>query len=171
MDFAKILIGSNGTNACGLDRDVYHREIEKRAAAIRTPAMSREQAYARVLETPEGTLLYKAYKTAPVASPPKQAPQDYEDGRPEAAGPASRELNDLASKMAKDKGISFQRAYYRVIADLSAFPDRRELLERAKFEEQAATREVRDSRWPIRAAEAAFERDWRLGRSAGSPRN
>jgi hypothetical protein len=159
VHFAKIL--STTGNACGLDRGHYDREIAKLAAATKLPGESPQQGYVRIsTQTAEGRELFKAAVKAPA---PKQAPQDFANPRPEAAGPASRELNELAAQMAKDKGISFQRAYYLVVADLSAFPARRELLERAKLEEQAATREVRDSRWPIRAAEREFERDWRSG--------
>ena len=45
LKFAKILNDSG--DAMGLNRDVYHREIEKRANETRGAQESPEQAYAR----------------------------------------------------------------------------------------------------------------------------
>ena len=63
LKFAKILNDSG--DAMGLNRDVYHREIEKRANETRGAQESPEQAYARIIETPEGRDLFRAYKRAP----------------------------------------------------------------------------------------------------------
>jgi hypothetical protein len=151
-DFAKILVETG--EACGLDRDVYHHEIEKRAGQSRRKGQSFQQAYAKFLETEEGNLLFKAYKAAPVAKPEVQAPQDL---RPEPAGPASKELESLAAFEAKSTGKSFAQSYTRLLTD----PDRAELVRRVKQEELSATRMVQDSRWPLNEAERTSQtRDW-----------
>jgi hypothetical protein len=83
-----------------------------------------------------------------------------------AGGAATSELNEMARAMAKEKNFSFEQAFSRLWSD----PARAELVARAKREQDEATREVRDARWPIAAAEREFERDWSLGRSKGSAR-
>jgi hypothetical protein len=66
LDFAKIL--NNTGESCGFDRDDFHREIQKRAAETRSSHESEAQAYTRIMLTPEGKELYKAYRAAPVAN-------------------------------------------------------------------------------------------------------
>jgi hypothetical protein len=149
LKFAKILNDSG--DAMGLNRDVYHREIEKRANETRGAQESPEQAYARIIETPEGRDLFRAYKRAPVAAAPVQAAQDL---KPEPAGPASKELNGLASELARVKRQSFEQAYTSILTD----PDRKDLVRRVRAEEMAATRAVHDQRAPIWAAERAYSR-------------
>jgi hypothetical protein len=156
LRFAKILVETGET--CGNDRDFYHHAIEKRAAETRRDDESPHQAYVRILETPEGQLLHDAYKRAPVAPAPKQAPQDLVR-EPRAAGEASEELNRMAQTMAKEKKLTFQQAYARLWSD----PSHADLRERIRTEERRASQEVSDQRWPIRAAERDNERDWRLG--------
>jgi hypothetical protein len=147
LGFAKIL--NQTGESCGLDRDVYHAEIEKRAEAIRAPGMSREQAYTKVItETPAGKELLKAYRSAPVAKPPVEAAQDLPE-RPEPAGEASKELERMAAAESKRTGKSFAIAYTALLTS----PEHRELASRVKREELSATRMVRDSRAPLLEAE------------------
>jgi hypothetical protein len=151
LGFAKIL--NETGNPSGLNRDDFHREIEKRATESRREGESLPQAYTRILETPEGQVLHDAYKRAPRA--PVQAAQDLPH-TPKPAGPASKELDDLARAMAKDKGISFQQAHARLQADTN--PERKLLVARVRREEMEATRMVRESRWPITTATREYSR-------------
>jgi hypothetical protein len=162
LGFAKLL--NETGNAFGLTRDVFHAEIEKRAQATRLAGESPQQAYTRIVLTPEGKELLKAYRNAPVGKPEEQEPQGL---KPEPIGDASAELERLARSVARQKSISYERAYVQLLTD----PSRAELARRVREEEMSATRAVRDSRWPIRAAEREFERDWRLGRNAASARD
>jgi hypothetical protein len=98
-------------------------------------------------------LLFKAAMIAP----PRQAAQDFPlPKKPEAAGPASRELDALAREMARDKGISFQQAHAQLQSDTD--PERKALVARVRREEMDATRMIRDQRWPITSAEREYER-------------
>jgi hypothetical protein len=153
LDFAKILHTTG--NACGFDRDDFHREIEKRAAETRSSRESEAQAYTRILQTSEGKELYKAYRVAPMGKPPIQEAQDIP--RPEPAGPASKALSELARFEAKAKNISYEQAFSRLLTS----PDHRELVREVKREELSATRLVADSRWPLREAERTSQtRQW-----------
>jgi len=157
FDFAKILISTG--NACGFDRDVYHREIEKRAAATKRPGESAAQAYTRVItEDPAGRELFKAVRMAPAPiEPPRQAAQDT---KPKPAGPASEQLERMARAMAKEKKLTYQQAFSRLITD----PDRKELLEEIKREESRQRAQVSDSRWPLHNAERESRtREWMNG--------
>jgi hypothetical protein len=150
--FAKILV-TQGLNG-GLDRQDFERDIAKRAEAIRAPGESREQAFVRYsTTTDDGRLLFKAAMLAP----PRQAAQDFPlPKKPEAAGPASRELDELARAMARDKGISFERAHAQLQSDTD--PERKALVARVRREEQDAARMIRDQRWPITAAAREYAR-------------
>jgi hypothetical protein len=146
LRFAKIL--TNTGEACGLDKDSLHQAIEKLAMETKRADESLAQAYSRTISEPgsDGALLFKAYKLAPEGKKPVQAAQSL---KPEPIGEASAELERTARAMAKEKRITYQQAYSRLISD----PERRELLERVKAEERAATGRVADSRWPLRSAE------------------
>jgi hypothetical protein len=163
LGFAKIL--NNTGEASGFTRDDFHHEIQKRAAATRLSGETSAQAYTRVLLTPEGKELYKAYRAAPA---PVQAAQDFPlpKEKPEPAGPASREFDDLAHDMARKKGISFQQAHARLYTD----PERAELVRRVKIEERDQTARVAASRSPIASATREFGRDGSLGRNPASGR-
>jgi hypothetical protein len=161
--FAKILVETG--NQCGLDREDYHQALEKLATDAKRATESLPQAYTRIATTTdEGRLLFKAIGVAP----PRQAAQDLPapKRKPEPVGPASRELNELAAAMARQKGLSFEQSYER----LWSSPDRAELVRRVKQEEAEQRAEVRRQRWPIAEAERENERDWRLGRTPGSAR-
>jgi len=109
------------------------------------------------------------FKAAVHGPEPKQSPQDLvlPKKNPEpAGGPATEKLNELARFMSKDKGISFEQAFSRLWTD----PSRASLVNRVKRERAEATRDAREQRWPIAAAEEELEQDWRLGRSPGSAR-
>ena len=98
--FAKILVDGTGDD-CGVDRDTYHNELERMAKAERLPTESIAQSYTRLATTTEkGALLFKAARMAPSAKKPVQAAQDL---KPEPAGPASKELNGLATELARVK--------------------------------------------------------------------
>jgi hypothetical protein len=170
LGFAKIL--NNTGEACGFDRDDFHHEIEKRAAATRVNGETSAQAYTRVLLTAEGKELYKAYRTAPV----RQAPQDIVPtrDRPEPKGPAAAELDRLVEEFVANynrtttgRRLSRQQGYSRVIE----LPENRRLRDAVRREEQEATLRIQQLRAPIWSAESEFERDFRLGRSPGSARN
>jgi hypothetical protein len=167
LGFAKIL--NETGNACGRDKDDFHREIEKRAEATRVAGQSQAQAYSKYLETPEGNELYKAYRAAPA---PKQAPQDFVPEPPLARGPAAAKLQEIVDKFLNDyneknsRKISREQAYERVISSES----HRALRAAVLAEERAASREIRDQRAPIWSAGRDLERDWSLGRSRGSAR-
>jgi hypothetical protein len=154
LKFAKILTEGTG-DSCGIDRDVYHRAIEKRALETKRANETLPQAYTRVVtETDEGRLLLKAYRSAPVAPPPKQAPQDL---KYQAVGEASAELEEMARAEAKSKNITFQQAFARLLTN----PDRAKLRERVMAEERHATLEVRRQRWPMDSAERqSLTREW-----------
>jgi hypothetical protein len=169
LGFAKI--ANNTGETSGFDRDDFHHEIQKRAAATRVNGETSAQAYTRVLLTPEGKELYKAYRLAP----PRQAPQDIVPtrDRPEPIGPAATELDRIVSAF-RDKynrettgrKISRQQAFSRVI-DL---PENRRLRDAVRREEMEATLRVQQLRAPIWRAEQSFEADFRLGESKGSRR-
>jgi hypothetical protein len=152
VDFAKIL--NETGNPSGLNRDDFHRAIEKRAKETRLDGETSAQSYTRIAtQTPEGRELFKAYGNAP----PRQAAQDLPVPKmPEPAGPASRELDELARWMAKDKGISFQQAHARLQADTD--PQRKALVARVRREEMEATQRVREARSPITAATREYAR-------------
>jgi hypothetical protein len=76
-------------------------------------------------------------------------------------------MNALARKLARERRLSYQRAYTTLLTD----PDNAELAARARDEERKATAAVRDARGSIWQAERENERNWRLGRSPGSARN
>jgi hypothetical protein len=152
LSFAKILNETGET--CGLDRNRYHDEIEKRARETRLEGETAAQSYTRVItQTPEGRELFKAYRRAPA---PVQAAQDLVREKPKAAGPASEELDELARAMSKDKGISFQQAHARLQSDTN--PERKALVARVRREEMEATRTVREARWPITTATREYSR-------------
>jgi hypothetical protein len=152
-------------NTLGLDRSHFHAELTKLAAEARRPTESIEQAYSRLsVETESGKALFKAAVHGPE---PKPAVQDLvQPSKPEPAGPASRQLNEMATAMARDKGVSFEQAFNRIWSD----PDRAVLVQAVKREEFEQRARVRDARWPIAEAEQEFSRDWRLGRTPGSRR-
>jgi hypothetical protein len=158
--FAKILVDQG--DPCGLDRQHFEDEITKRAE--RREGESAAQAFTRyATTTPDGRLLFKAA----VMAPPRQAAQDLPvPKKPLSAGEASDELNELARAMAKEKNLKFEQAFSALWTD----PERAELVARVRREEAEQRTRVQDSRWPIRAAEREFARDWRLGRSSGSAR-
>jgi hypothetical protein len=153
VHFAKIL--STTGESCGLDRDDYHREIEKRSSATKRPGESEAQSYARyIVEDPAGQLLFKAYRAAPMAKPEVQDPQEL---KYEPVGDASAELERLARNEAKAKNTTFARAYTAILTD----PTHAELARRVKAEELSATTMVRDSRWPLNEAErTSLTRQW-----------
>jgi hypothetical protein len=156
--FAKLLVETR--NPCGLTRQDFEEEIAKRAG--RREGESTAQAFTRYATTTEdGKLLFKAAVMAPA---PKQAPQDFPTKKPEPkGGAATAELNELARAMAREKNFSFEQAFSRLWSD----PTRADLVNRVKREQVEATRDVRDQRWPIAAAEREFERDWRSRQTAG----
>jgi hypothetical protein len=144
--FAKVLVDSEGTNYCGITTDLYHKELEKLAQANKRDGESLQQSYVRLSQESEtGALLLKAALWAPA---PKQAPQDFVSRKkPEPIGEAARELDGLATELARRKGISRERASGQLMAD----PSRQELVRRVLAEEKAATREVSAQRWPMPA--------------------
>jgi hypothetical protein len=139
----------------GLDQGHFHAEITKRAAKARLPNQSKEQAYAAQLETPEGRELFLAYKRAPAA--PSQPAQDLvpRNSKP-SPGPASEELAALARKLARERRITYARAYTQLLTD--PLEGHAELAARVREEERAATRAVCDAREPIWQAQRQFER-------------
>jgi hypothetical protein len=155
LDFAKHL---NATGQpCGLDKDIVHREIEKRASAARLPNQTAQQAYVAVLETPEGQELYRAYKRAPAA--PVQAAQDFAD-EPRSRGPAADEMDRVVDEFmrnynrANSKKLTREQSYDRVFNSEA----NRELRDRVRAEERAATRDVAQQREPIFTAARQFSR-------------
>jgi hypothetical protein len=151
--FCKIL--NTTGNACGLDKDIIHAEITKRAIEVSPGDESVAQAYTRyVTSTAEGREMLKAYRAAPVAAKPRQAPQELEY-KPPSTADLKREAQDIAHR----EGISLMQARLRVESNM---------LRRAR---DKATRDVADQRRPIAEAERENERDWPLGRSPGSARN
>jgi hypothetical protein len=142
--FAKILV-TQGLD-CGQTRQDFEEDIAKRAEATRLPGESREQAWTRfATATDDGRLLFKAAMLAP----PRQFAQDLTREKPKADGPASEELERTARAMAKEKKLTYQQAYSRLISD----PDRKELLAEIRREEERARRAVSDQRWPLHNAE------------------
>ena len=143
LDFAKI---QNQTRQLvGLNKAHYHAEIQKRAAETRSSHESEEQAYTRILLTPDGKELYKAYRNA---LEPRQAAQDFVPRKkPEPLGPAARELDELAAEVAREKKISREKASARIMAD----PEHGPLVRHVLAEEQSATAEVKRQRWPMPA--------------------
>jgi hypothetical protein len=81
------------------------------------------------------------------APAPRQAAQDFRCPRSPSRLARRRELDELATEMARSKGISRERASGQLMAD----PSRQELVRRVLAEEKAATREVRDQRWSMPA--------------------
>jgi hypothetical protein len=153
--FAKCLVEDG--NACGTDSDTYHQALEKLALASKGANESLPKAYTRVATTTEqGRLLFKAAMMAPK---PKQAPQDLvpRNVKP-APGPASEEMNALARRLARERRVSFQQAYTRLLTD----PDEghAELAARVRDEERRASAAVRDARDPIWTAERQYERNF-----------
>ena len=143
LDIAKSFCKS-GHNF-GLDRSHFEAEIHKRAAATRLPGETREQGFVRIsTETEAGRTLFKAAVFGPA---PVQAAQDFPARRPQPAGDASKELEELARDMARRKNMSFERAYSQLYTD----PERKALVERIKREEADATRRVRAQRFPMPA--------------------
>jgi hypothetical protein len=142
--FAKILV-TQGLD-CGRTRQDFEEDIAKRSEEIRAPGETKEQVFTRyATTTDDGRLLLKASMMAP----PRQAAQDLPVPKtPEPAGPASKELDDLARWMAKEKGISFQQAHARLQAD----PERKALVARVRREEIEAGQRVREARSPITSA-------------------
>jgi hypothetical protein len=150
--FCKIL--NTTGNACGLDKDIIHAEITKRAIEASPGDESVAQAYTRfVTSTAAGREMLKAYRTAPVAAKPLQAPQEVEYKRPNAA-----DLDKEAREIADRDGVSLMQA--RLRAHTAAL----------RRERDAATRDVKDQRKPIADAERELERAWSVGRSPGSAR-
>ena len=137
--FCKIL--NTTGNACGLDKDIIHAEITKRAIEVSPGDESVAQAYTRyVTSTAEGREMLKAYRAAPVAAKPLQAPQELEYRRP-ATADLKREAQDIADR----EGISLMQA--RLRAHTRAL----------RRERDKATRDVADQRRPITEAEVAHE--------------
>jgi hypothetical protein len=141
--FAKIFTETG--NASGLTRDDFHRELEKRALLSKHDGESFAQAYTRVSLQPENREIFKAANNAP-AAPPKPAPQDL---KPEPAGPASKELEDLARSMAKEKKYSYQQAFSRLYTD----PERGALVRRYDKEQAELKQRISTARFPLRNAE------------------
>jgi hypothetical protein len=161
LDFAKI---QNRTRQLvGLDQGDYHSEIQKRAEETRSSHESEAQAYTRILLTPEGKELYKAYRNAPVAANPKPAVQDLKRIQ---AGEATRDLEALAQEMADRMKVSREKAYTSFWTD----PRRAELVAAVKQEERELAEWIKTQREPTQAAYDQYRRDWRLGRSKGSAR-
>jgi hypothetical protein len=149
--FAKILVDGAGDDS-GVDRDTYHNELERLAKAERLPTETIAQSYTRLATTTEkGALLFKAARLAPAAKKPVQAAQDF---KPEPAGEASRELNDLAAGLATAKEISFASAH----AQLQMDPRHKDLVARVRAEEQDVTARVAAQRKPITDAARQFSR-------------
>jgi hypothetical protein len=144
LTLAKILNTSG--NSCGLDKSDLDREIKKRAAATRAPNESEAQAYTRIMLTDDGRELYKALRAAPAAAPPKPAVQDV---KPEPAGPASKELEDLARDMARAKSYSYQQAFSRLYTD----PERKALVRRYDKEQEELKQRITNARFPLNNAE------------------
>jgi hypothetical protein len=154
VTFAKMIVGNGGANALGMHRQDFEGEIIRRAE--KRQGESSQQAFTRFITTDEtGKLLFKASLLAPV----RQAAQDLaprKSPEPEG-GPATRELNEMARAMARDKGLSFEQSFSRIWSD----PARAELVNRAKREQTEARREVRDQRWPMNDAERLSQtREW-----------
>jgi hypothetical protein len=149
--FAKILVEGTG-DACGIDRVTYHQALEKRALEAKGANETLQQAYVRIATTTdEGKLLFKAIRRAPVGKQPVQAAQDL---KPEPAGPASKELDDLAADLATAKEISFASAH----AQLQTDPRHKTLVARVRAEEQDVTARVAAQRKPITDAVRQFSR-------------
>ena len=148
--FAKILI-TQGLDS-GLTREDFEKDISRRAEAFRAPGESREQAFTKyITTTSEGALLFKAA----MAAKPRQAAQDFP--APKAFGPAGRTLNELAASMAREKSLSMQESYSRLISD----PSRENLIRQVREEERRATEAVTRQRWPLNRAERDSEtREW-----------
>jgi hypothetical protein len=160
--FARVAITTQGMNTGGQTRQDFEEEIVKRAPQV--PGLTQEQIFTRYVTTDAtGRLLFKAS----VMAAPRQAAQDLPvTQKPPSAGEASDELNELPRAMAKEKNLKFEQAFSALWTD----PERAELVARVRREEAEQRARVQYSRWPIRAAEQEFSRDWRLGRSAGSRR-
>jgi hypothetical protein len=162
LDFAKLMNASTTGQTFGLDKNDLHREIVKRAEKSRLPGQSAQQSYRDILLTPEGNELYRAYKRAPAAPPQDFMPRNTKP----VPGPASEELNALARKLARERRISYQRAY----TELYTSEAHAELAAKIREEERQATAAVRDQRAPISRAQEELEREFRLGSSRGSAR-
>jgi hypothetical protein len=164
--FAKIYLESG--NAGGFTRRDFENALHKRAEATRLPGESRQQAFTRAATAdPQGRALFKAAVKGPF---PVESAQDLapRTAKP-APGPASEELAALARKHARERRISYQQAYTRLLTDPNE--GHAELAARVRAEERQASAAVRDARDPIWAAERENERpDFRLGRSRGSAR-
>jgi hypothetical protein len=146
--FAKVAIASQGQTTGGQTRQDFENEIIKRAD--RRDGESSAQAFTRYATTTEdGKILFKAALLAP----PRQVVQDLPAKKPESAGPASKELEDLARYMARSKKYTFQQAYSELYTD----PERAELVARVKREEADLKRRVSDARFPLRDAEESSE--------------
>jgi hypothetical protein len=132
--------------SCGLTNNDFHKALEKRALGSRRVGESFAQAYSREsTETPEGRELFKAAVRAPA---PVQAAQDLVPRRkPEPLGPAARELQDIADKMAQAKGISRVKATGKIMSD----PEHGPLVRRVLAEELTTTDEVKRQRWSLPA--------------------
>ena len=85
---------------------------------------------------------------APPMQPPRQAAQDLSRVKP-SAGPASEELERMARAMAKEKKLTYQQAYSRLISD----PSRKEMLAEIRREEARQRAQVFESRWSLNNAE------------------
>jgi hypothetical protein len=174
VHFAKIFNTSG--NPMGLTRDDFNRELEKRAAETKSAFETKEQAYARVAtQTIEGRELFKAAVMGPA---PKQQPQDYVATERPKMTDGERELDRLASDMARGEGISKERAAGRILGTnkdlLRRLLAEEKIDQRRKLDEDGgrATADVRRQRDPIWDAQDALSRDGRgdLGRSKGSAR-
>jgi hypothetical protein len=107
------------------------------------------------------------FKAAVKGPPPEEASQDFvpRNSKP-SPGPFSEEMNARARKLARERRVSYQRAYTTLLTD----PDNAELAARVRDEERRATAAVRDAREPIWRAERENGRDWSIGQSRGSRR-
>jgi hypothetical protein len=141
---------------CGASRQDFEKRLTEGAEAIRAAGETPEHAYVRFIETEVGKALFRAA----MAAPARAAVQDLPMPKRPPAGEASAALERLARFEAKAKNITYELAYTRILAN----PANKILASRVKSEELAATRMVRDSRWPLNQAEAASETlEWVAG--------
>ena len=129
VDFAKLAV-ERGVSAM-LSRQEFEAEIAKRAETIRRTGETKEQAFTRFMtETPEGRVLFKAAKLAPVAE--VKAAETKSPVR--KRGPAHDEIDRLARAHAREKNVSYASAFAKVMVE----PENRELAARVLAEERAA---------------------------------
>jgi len=106
---------------------------------LRQPGDTKEKAYVRGLETPEGVALHALYKAAP-----PDPPQDVEPEKPRYTSPANIELEYLAAEHLKAHPELGRDAFGRPKSDggraaamtaVLTHPDNRDLAARVKAED------------------------------------